>query len=92
MVQWSGLGALTEAGQWVGAGGAQDRFLVVELRSHKPCGAAPNPNKQQKKKKTKYDTQIKSHALGILAERFQKDLREVGRDLNILLLMDQPGT
>ena len=50
MVQWSGLGALTEAGQWVGAGGAQDRFLVVELRSHKPCGAAPNPNKQQKKK------------------------------------------
>ena len=53
---------------------------------------SPKPKQATKKNKTKYDTQIKSHALGILAERFQKDLREVGRDLNILLLMDQPGT
>ena len=49
MVQWLGLGALTEAEQWVWVGDAQVQFLVRELRSHKPCGAAPNPNKQQTK-------------------------------------------
>ena len=48
------------------------------------------PKPKHTKNKTEYDTQIKSRALGILAERFQKDLREVGRDLSILLLMDQP--
>ena len=53
---------------------------------------SPKPKQATTTKNTKYDTQIKSHALGILVERFQKDLREVGRDLNILLLMDQPGT
>ena len=49
-----------------------------------------SPKPKQTTDKTEYDTQIKSRALGILAERFQKDFREVGRDLSILLLMDQP--